>query len=238
MLTLTFSIMMFFAIGSTPVSPDRIKQAVSAYVAARLDAHHEDYQIEFRGLPSAIVASSPAYAVQIGISSVPVLKGLVGIPVEIVCNGRVEQRVVVSARIRTFARALVVSRQLQRHEIISADATTAQRVETTGQADDFIPDGAQIIGMRTVRMISVNAVLCRSMVERTPVVKQDDAVTIAVRSGKTTVTVQGVAKQEGCIGDVITVQRPGLVDRFKATVIDARTVLVDAGGVLPGEREQ
>jgi flagella basal body P-ring formation protein FlgA len=236
-MTVLLSILLFFNAGLTPVQPERIKRAVEEYVAGRWNTRSEEYQIEFRAISSTITVSSPAYSVQIGVGSVPKLKGLVGIPVEIVCNGKVERSIVVPARIRTFANAMVANRQLQRHEVIAPDAMTAQRIETTGLAEDVVFQGMPFVGMRTVRIVSANAVLCRSMVERTPVVKPEDVVTISVRSGKTKVTVQGVAKQEGCVGDVIAVQRPGSIERLRAIVVDAHTVQLEMGQIFPDRQD-
>ena len=58
--------------------------------------------------------------------------------------------------------------------------------------------------------------------------------TISIRTGKAVVTAQGVAKQEGCVGDIIAVQRSGSKERLKAIVRDARTVLVEIGQPVPG----
>jgi flagella basal body P-ring formation protein FlgA len=231
------SIVLCLNTGLTPVHPDKIRKAVESYIAERWDSKREEFLIECRDVPVSIAVSSPAFSVQIGICSVPRLRGYVGIPLEIVCNGKVERRFAVTAHIRTFATVVAASRQLLRHERITIEEQTSQRIETTGLPDDLIFDETEIRGKRAARIIAASTILCRSMLERVPVVKEEDAVTIAVRSGNTTVKVQGVAKQGGCVGDMITVQRSGSHDRLRATVLDTRTVMLDIGQSLPGGQD-
>jgi len=214
----------------TIVHPDKIKKAVQEYVVGRWGSSREEFLLEFRGLPSNIAAQSPDYSICVGIGSVPKLKGHVGIPIEIVSHGKVERRVVISIHVRTFGGVVVLGRQLQRHEGLAQEDILVQRLETTGLPDDVILDAKEIEAKRTVRIVSANTVLCRTMLERIPVVRPEDAVNIVVRAGNAIVSVQGVAKQEGCIGDMITVQRSGSHDRLRATIVNSRNVIVDVEG--------
>ena len=236
-MTTLLSIVMFLNIGLTTVQTDRIKKAVEEYVAGRWNSKHEQYLLEFRNVPAGVKVSSAEYSIRVGLGSVPKLKGYVGFPVEVICNGKIERRVIVPAHLRTFATVASASRQIQRHEEIGRDAVAMQRVETTSMPDDVVFNESEILRLRSGRIIAANSILCRSMLDKMPVVKPEDAVTIAVRSGKATVTARGIAKQEGCIGDMIVVQRSGSSEKLKATVLDARTVLLEVGQFLPDTQD-
>jgi flagella basal body P-ring formation protein FlgA len=189
-----------------------------------------EYSVEFRKVPAKVTVSSSNFTIRVESGSISRLKGHAGIPVEIACGGRPERKVVVQVFIRTFGKVIGVSRQLQRHHGISREDLTTQRLETTGLPDDVILSEDEIQGKRTVRIVNANTVLCGSMLERTPAVNEEDEVTVIVRTGRTTVTSRGIAKQEGSVGDVITVQPAGSHERMTATVLNNRSVLVDLGG--------
>ena len=96
--------------------------------------------------------------------------------------------------------------------------------------DDIILDANEITAKRTVRIVSANTVLCSAMLERIPIMRAEDVVNVLVRAGNAIVSVQGVAKQEGCVGDVITVLRTGSHDRLRATIVDSKNVIIDIEG--------
>jgi flagella basal body P-ring formation protein FlgA len=228
-MSVLLAILMWMNVAPTTVQPELIRKAVENYVATRWDASQGDYILEVRSLPSHLSVNSTEYSIQVGIGSAPRLKGHVGIPIEIIVAGKTVQKAVVPVLVRTFGNVVSTGRQMQRHEALSAEDILVQRLETTSLGDDILTSGREIEGRRTARIIAANSVLSRSVVESIPAIRLEDAITVIVRSGKATLTTQGVAKQEGGIGDVITVQRPGSHDRFRAVIVDAKSVLVDAG---------
>lgn len=228
-LSVLLAIVLWMNGAPTTVQPALIRKAVENYVAARWDATQGDYMLEVRGVPSHLSVGSTEYSIQVGIGSAPRLKGHVGIPIEIVVAGKSVQKAVVPVLVRTFGSVVSTSRQMQRHEAVSADDILVQRLETTALGEDILTSVREIEGRRTARIIAANSVLSKIVLELIPAVKIEDVVTVFVRAGKTTLTTQGVAKQEGGIGDVITIQRVGSHDRLSAVIVDAKSVLVDVG---------
>ncbi len=88
----------------------------------------------------------------------------------------------------------------------------------------------ELDGKRTTRMIAVNSILTRSMVERIPVVTQDREVTLEVRSKNAVVTDAAIARQDGAIGDIICVQRAVSHQRLRAKVISEHRVQIILDG--------
>jgi flagella basal body P-ring formation protein FlgA len=215
------------------VQSDRIKKVVEGFVSEQLGAGRGDWVLEFRSLPLKLTVRSSDYSVRVGLDVVPKLKGYVGIPVEVLCSGKVEQRLIVPVHVRTFGNVIVTSRQLEKHEIITNREVTLQRIETTTLPDDILIDEYETDGKRTVRIIGANSVLCRSMMENIPTVRQDDPVTVAVRTMRASVSLEGVAKEDGCVGDVITVQRVGSHERLRGKIVDHRTVEIDLEDLAP-----
>ena len=220
------------------VPVEKIKRAAEDYVTERLASDHGEYFIEFRAIPSNITVESDDYSVRVRVSSVPRLRGHLSLPVEIICAKKVERRLVVPIYLRTFGNVLLLGKQLNRHESIDLKDVSLQRVETTDLPDDVISDEKATKGMRAVRIITPQTILCRTMMERIPDVKPDDLVTLAIRTDKTKITIQGVSKEEGRIGDAITVQRLGSHERLRGIVLDAKNVLIDVDGTSRVNQER
>lgn len=134
------------------------------------------------------------------------------------------RRIPVSCTVRTFAEALVASRQLDRHADLTNGDLAARRVETTHLPEDFLRPGAALGGLRTQRIIKEGAVLYSGMLESEPAIRAGDAVTLRTRTSGVRVSVSAVAREDGRIGGTITVQQAGGHLRFRGKVIDTKTV--------------
>jgi flagella basal body P-ring formation protein FlgA len=115
-------------------------------------------------------------------------------------------------------------RLLPKHHDFAGEDVIPQHIETTNLSDDIVTNRLAIEGMRTVRIIANNCVLTRSMIESTPLVRHDDRVTLAVRSNNALVTVQAIAKQDGRLGEVITLQKIDAYDQYRGKVVGAHAV--------------
>ena len=208
----------------TPVDGERIRKAVEDHIYTKSGAARQDLVIEIRGRLPKLVVSSGDYVVRVAMKAAPQIKGHVSVPIEVVCQGRVEQMASISVLIRRFGSVLMTARQLPKHHDVAIEDVVAEQVETTTLPEDIVRELSEIEGKRTVRIVSGNCILTSSMLESRPVIRHDDHVALAVRSKKAIVTVQGVAKQDGRIGDVITVQRIGSYERYRGKVIGAHAV--------------
>jgi flagella basal body P-ring formation protein FlgA len=207
-----------------PVEVDRIQRAVEDYVYTTTGASRTELVVEIRGRIPRLAVSSRDYSIRVAPTTVSSFKGYVTIPIEIVCQGRIEQTTSVSVRIRRFGPVLMTSRLLSKNHDMVTEDVIRQHVETTTLPEDILSELSEIEGQRTVRIVSGNCVLTRSMMECSPIVLHDDHVILAVRSNKAIVTVQGIAKQDGRIGDVITVQKTGSHEQYRGKVVGAHAV--------------
>ncbi len=151
-------------------------------------------------------------------------RGPLTVMVEEVVNGTVTARLPVSCLVRTFGTVLVAARNFDRHEPLGPEGLISQTVETTRLPVDRLADPSALAGMRTKRIINLGAVLCASLCEPLPAVRQGDEVTLIARRNGVKLTMQALAKQDGTPGTVILVQPSGTHDRLRARVIDARSV--------------
>jgi flagella basal body P-ring formation protein FlgA len=197
---------------------------VEEYIHSASGASHQEMIVEIRGRMPNLTASSSDYSIRIGLESAPKFKGYVSIPIEIVSQGKTDAKATIATHIRTFGTVLVTHHTLQQHQALTDADIAACQMETTNLPGDPVLDIQWVSGKRTVRMVSDNSILCRSMVEPIPLVKQGDEVTIVVGLHNAVVKVQGTARQDGCIGDVISVQRAGSHERFHGRIISEQVI--------------
>jgi len=222
------TVLMWTGIETTEVSPDKVKETVSEFILQKLGPASEA-TVEFRSRLPRIAIRSTDYTVRVAQEILPNLKGYVSIPVEVVAGKRVEGRAVISAYVRTFENVAVTVRQLQKHESLNPDDISFKKIETTTLGKDVILAPSEIVNTRATRIITANSLLRHAMIERIPIMKQDSRVLVVVRSKNAVITTDGIVRDDGALGDVVTVQRMGTHERLQGRVVDAHTVeiLVD-----------
>jgi flagella basal body P-ring formation protein FlgA len=225
-------------IAGTPVDEARIRKAVEEYIYALSGASRKELVVELRGRLPKLIASTSEYSISVGLEAMPKIRGYASIPIEIVSHGKVDAKTIVAVCIRRFDTVFVTSRQLQRHDALTAGDLTPRWMETTNAADDLVSDVRWLNGKRSVRMIAESTLLSRTMLENIPAVKVGDPLTIIAGSHSAVVKVSGIARQDGCIGDIITVQKSGSHERFQAKVISEHAVeLRFDEGVSPTQKD-
>jgi flagella basal body P-ring formation protein FlgA len=217
--------------GPGTVPAENIRLAVQRYVAERMSKGNVEYVLEIRSIPSAMASDPSICTVQVAREASITLKGISTIPVDIVCSGRVEQRVLVPVRVRTFDNVLMTRRQLRRHEPVTSADVIFERIETTSIDETALRNPNDLAARRTTRILPARSILTRNQLEIIPAVNQDDIVTVSVRTRTTSVSLRGIAKEDGTIGATITVQPEGRHDRVRARVVDKGIVELDLDAV-------
>lgn len=215
------------AVSGLFASPDDqgdVERIVRSYILDNLRREAADAVIEFRNIPESdrLLDDHCSFAViqDRGLK----LRGNVSLPIELTCGDGALQRFIVSVRVRTFDTVYVAAENILRNENIRRERILPQRVETTTLSNDVVTAFDTLIGKRTNRMVTEGTILRQSMLDDEPVIERGDAVTLTVTSGTVIVSTQAVARQDGVVGDIITVQRSGVHARFRARVIDENTV--------------
>jgi flagella basal body P-ring formation protein FlgA len=211
------------------VDGERIRKAVEEYVYSASGASHQELLVELRGRLPRLTAPSKEYAVKVNLNNVPRFKGYVSIPVEIVSQGKTEARATIAVRCRTFGTVLVTRRLLQQHEALSAENISLVSMETTSVTDDHIADLRGIEGKQSVRMIAADAVVTKSTIENIPLIRHGHPLVIMVGMFNAVIKVEGTAKEDGCMGDVIVVQRSGSHERLQGRIVSAHAVELVTG---------
>lgn len=227
-MALIFSILFLFTGGKTALTPEDFRNAISEYIAAQFAKSGVEREIEFRSLPKEITTAKGNYSLRVPHSEPVAAKGYVGIPVEVLVNGKVDNVVLCSVFIRTFENVFVVVKDVEKGSTFDETWAVLRRVETTKINDcDVITFRRQLTGMRTKRMIKQNTILRAAYLEPIPDVRQNDMVSVLVKTRNVIIGAAGIAKQEGCIGDAITIQRLGSKELLTARIVGKNIVEVE-----------
>jgi len=209
------------------VTTEEIRSAVERYLHDNLpSASVVTTEIEYRSLPADVKVPAGTRTVRVAPKQGMHLKGRVGLPVEIVCGGKVHTTILCSVVIRTFEEVYVAVRPLGKNEMLDPSLFIVQRIETT-EMDDVLTANSSLMGLRTKRMLNERSALRRSAVEMAPAVRRDQLVSMLVRTGSVTVGASGVAKDDGALGAVVPVQRLGSKETVQARVVGHQIVEIE-----------
>jgi flagellar basal body P-ring formation protein FlgA len=209
---------------SSVVPRSAFERVVEQYIRARLPKTATEVAVEFRNVPDGLQVEGYEYALRVSESTASELKGNISLPVEIVVAGRVEHQCIVSIKVRTFDSVLVAARQLGRHESITSGDIRPERVETTALKGVPLRSVADLVGLRTKRIVRAGSVLTNEITQTIPDVLQGSAVKLIVKGKNFCFSVDAVAKDDGVKGQLVTVQRAGSSARVQATVMNQNSV--------------
>jgi flagella basal body P-ring formation protein FlgA len=143
---------------------------------------------------------------------------------------RQRDRVVLNTSVQVEVEALsdmvVALRQLDHGTIISGTDVAVQQRDVASVAGKYTRDLDAIVGRRARTSIKANAAIRTDQVEKVPIIKSGQMVTIVAENEVMKVTVAGRAKGSGAEGDTIMVQNLSSLKDIPATVINATTVQV------------
>ena len=142
-------------------------------------------------------------------------------------DDQVKKNVTVQVEVEALAQMLVATRPLERGEVISASDVAVDRRDLARVQGPYMTAPAEAIGLRTKMSLRANAPIRSDFLERVPVIKSGQLVTILLENEVMKITVTGRAKQSGAVGDLIMVQNISSQKELAARVVDATTVKVD-----------
>ncbi len=142
-------------------------------------------------------------------------------------DDQVKRNVTVPVEVEALAEMVVAARTLERGEVlIPSDLAVARRDLATVQGR-FLKVMDHAVGLRVKSALRANSPLRPDYLERVPVVKSGQLVTIVAENEVLRLTASGKAKGAGAVGDTITVQNLSSHKEIAARVVDAATVRVD-----------
>lgn len=222
---LILSASMLFVGGLTRnVDETEIKKTVEEFLFAKLDTSKEKLSIEYRSLPSKVLNVPKDATLRVVVDQHTDLRNGVMLPVEVSYKNHVEHTFLVSLKIRRYAQVLIASARIEKREPGEMIAATEETIETTALPSDVITNHEMLKHKRAKRMVKQGAVLTESMFESVPIVNQGSTVTLLVKTNNVVIRMQAIVREDGGLGDIVSVQKAGTSERFKARVVNEQTV--------------
>ena len=155
------------------------------------------------------------------------LQGHVKLIAEINVSGQVKNEILLSGYIDVFESVVCTSRNFKRGEVIEKDDIYLAKKNISRLSPKVLTHMDKAEGLRAKHNIKADICLKEWMLEKTPVVKKGDIITIFAESGVLKVTVPGKVLMKGCPGDLIRVQNLMSKKDIYAKVVNSSTVMVE-----------
>lgn len=128
--------------------------------------------------------------------------------------------------VEALADMVVTLRQLDHGTIISREDVAVQKRDVANVSGKFAGNIDEIVGKQVRTTIRANSVVRTDLVEKVPLVKAGQMVTIVAENEVMKVSVAGKARSSGAEGDVIMVQNLNSQKVISARVVNSTTVQV------------
>ncbi|MGD8757488.1 MAG: flagellar basal body P-ring formation chaperone FlgA [Deltaproteobacteria bacterium] len=212
---------------SQTISEENFLQQYTGYVAEQLKVSESDFRISrFRVVGNGPV---PEGKLRVELADQAGGRGMghVSLSAIVRVEGKIERRVVLTGWVDRFDKVVCTLRPLDRHTILSAEDLALERRNISKLPANVLKTVEDVVGKRLKHRLKAGSVLLANTVERPPLVKKGDRVTIMAESPNLTVTAVGIAQSKGSAGDQIRVTNCMGKKEIIARVVDGSTVKVD-----------
>ncbi|MBN1308410.1 MAG: flagellar basal body P-ring formation protein FlgA [Chitinispirillaceae bacterium] len=146
-------------------------------------------------------------------------------------QGSRSRRIPVRCRFSVNAPVVVTVKPIGRGDVLQADDCEIRRMDITRFAPAPYTSVTQIRNKRATRSIAAGAILHDRLLANIPAIEKNDAVSIVYEKGRISVTVSGIARERGAVGDRIWVENRQTHKLIRAVIRKKGTVSLLQGGV-------
>lgn len=141
-------------------------------------------------------------------------------------NDRLLQNIPVRVDVEARTDMVVALRQIDHGTTIAASDVTLQKRELSHNSQRASRRIEEVIGKKVRTSLKANQVVRGDQIEKVPLIKSGQLVTIIAENDVMKVSVLGKARSSGAEGDIITVQNQNSFKEISARVLNATTVQV------------
>jgi flagella basal body P-ring formation protein FlgA len=142
-------------------------------------------------------------------------------------NDRLEKNVPLNVEVEALSEVVVTTRALERGEIVEKSDVTLQKRDMATVSTRVARSVADAVGKRVKVGMRANLPVRGDSLEKPPIIKSGQMVTIVAENAAFRVTATGRAKGNGAEGDTVMVQNVNAQKDVAAVVVDAATVRVE-----------
>lgn len=151
----------------------------------------------------------------------------VGVPVNVLVDGKKMQSRIVWFSVRQWTPALVYRQAATSGDVVDPEQIGVERMDVVGLD---VPDPRQtdwVRGMRLRHPVRAGQLVLRTDFEPAPAVARNDEVQLAVQVGTIRLVTSAVAFEDGAIDELINVRPEGVTDMVRARVVGRNEVQIE-----------
>jgi len=153
--------------------------------------------------------------------------GTVSASIHFLINGKEAKKCRVTAQVNIFTDVVVARSFLKKGQIIQEKDLQLVNKNISLLAPDVVTDFEEVVGKRTTLTMNSQEVFRKGMVERAPLVKKGDRITLIVENSHFRITGMGEVQEEGGKGERIRLLNIASKREVYGRVLDANTAQVD-----------
>jgi flagella basal body P-ring formation protein FlgA len=138
-------------------------------------------------------------------------------------------RLAVRCKVSVSAEVLVAARTIARDEAIGAEDFRVELRDITRCAFEPLSSAQAVVGMRARRTLVAGTLLDERMVQRIPAVRSGEPVRLRYQGGRVDVSVEAMAREDGCVGENVWVENRQSNRLVRGTVVARGCVAVQRG---------
>jgi flagella basal body P-ring formation protein FlgA len=142
-------------------------------------------------------------------------------------DGRVLKNIPVRVDVEAMTDMVVTTRQMEQGEIIGSSDVAMQKRDLASAGNKICRNINDVVGKRLKSSLRGNVPLRSDQLEKLPLIKSGQVVTILLENELIRVTATGRAKGAGAAGDSVIVQNLASQKDIQARVVDSATVKVE-----------
>lgn len=205
---------------------DEIRRVVTDFVTARTAKMGWDVRI--RRLTFSDALKLPDGKIDFEVVAPQQWEGWGNVGVSVVArhNGRVIMNIPVRVDVEALTDMVVTLHQVEHGEILSGTDIALKKLEISHSSNLAARSINDVVGKKTRTTLRANQPVLANQIERVPLVKSGQMVTIIAENEVMKISVSGKARSAGAEGDTIRVQNLTSLKEISARVISATTVQV------------
>jgi flagella basal body P-ring formation protein FlgA len=153
--------------------------------------------------------------------------GTVSASILFLIDGKEAKKIRVTAQVNIFTDVVVARSHLRKNHVIQEKDLQLVNKNSSLLAPDVVTDFEEVVGKRTTLTMNSQEVFRKNMVERAPLVKKGDRITLIVENSLFRITSIGEVQEEGGKGERIRLLNVSSKREVYGRILDANTAQVD-----------
>lgn len=209
-----------------PVDLEMGRQAVVEYIRERAPWPADRYRIDFLREPTPVMINAGPVTVRVLQGPKKQLAGTHSYVVEYRQEGRREVRGSFNVRVHVEAAIQVAARAMPRGTVLAETDLVSKQVDLASIRGVPETDPAKIVGARLAHPLQEGQLITVDSCEPIPIVRRGDAVVLVARREGLVVSAFGVAREDGAVGEMISIENVSSKQLVHGRVENANTVAV------------